>query len=433
VGRLLGVGALALGLLVATGPATRPLGLAGPDRQAKELIGIVLEPGVGTTLTRLGEGLDPYGTRLRVGYADAWTIAPEGRIAALSTHPTETSTTLDSIRFVALGSLRLVPRPIALHGIGLTLFWPTTHRVLALVQNCCAATDDTSIAVVDPGARRIVSRISLGGDAAAWARAADRLVVLVTPTNAIGPARVAVVDAGGRTRTAKLDRIAAGRSWPEDQTEPRLGTQRIPALAADSETGRAYVIQPDGVAAEISLDSLAVSYHELASASLAARLSSWLQPNAEAKGMNGTSWRGQSLGNGFVAVTGTVERAIVNGNSQEMTSAPAGLAIVDVRDWTIRTLDRGADDVAVTDGLLLATGRSWTSAQQQTPTGMGLAAYGSDTKLRFHVFEGASAWVQQTWNGRAYVLVDGRTTVVDLATGRIVEQRAGTTPWLLLP
>jgi hypothetical protein len=64
---------------------------------------------------------------------------------------------------------------------------------------------------------------------------------------------------------------------------------------------------------------------------------------------------------------------------------------------------------------------------------MGLAAYGSDSKLRFQVFEGASAWVQETWNGRAYVLVDGRTNVVDLATGRIVEQRAGTTPWLLLP
>lgn len=429
MGRLLGVGALALGLLVATGPATRPLGLAGPDRQAKEMIGIIVEPG-GTTLTRLGEGLDPFGPRLRVGYADAWTIAPEGRIAAFSTHPTETSTTQDSMRFVALGSLRLVRRPIALHGYGLTLFWPTTHRILALVHNCCAATDDTSIAVIDPGARRIVSRISLGGDAAAWARAGDRLVVLVTPTNAIGPARVAVVDAVGRVRTTKLARIDAGRSLPEDHSS--IGTQRIPALAADAATGRAYVVEPEGLAAEVSLDSLAVSYHELAAESLAARLSAWLQPSAEAKGMNGTSWHGVALGNGFVAVTGTVEHTVMNGNAEEMSSSPGGLAIVDIRNWTIRAIDRGADDVAVTDGLLLATGRSWSSSQQRT-TGMGLVAYGSDTKLRFHVFQGDSAWVQQTWNGRAYVLIDGRTNVVDLATGRIVEQRAGTTPWLLLP
>ena len=426
------MGVLALGLLVAAGPTARPLDLAGSNRQAKGLVGIVLEPSVGTTLTRVGEDLEPFGPKLRVGYADAWTIAPGGRIAALSTHPTETTTTLDAIRFVALGSLRLVPRPIALRGFGLTLFWPTPNRILALVQSCCSATDETSVAVIDPGARRIVSQIPLRGDTVAWTRAGDRLVVLVTPTNAIGPARLVVVAADGRARTAKLDRIAAGHSWPEDQTEPRLGTQRIPALAADSATGNAYVIQPDGLAAEISLDSLAVSYHELAPASLTARLSAWLQPAAEAKGMNGTSWHGLSLGNGFVAVTGTVERAIVNGSTEQMSSSPAGLAIVDVRNWTVRTLDRGADEVAVTDGLLLATGRSWTSAQQAT-TGMGLAAYGSDTKLRFHLFEGGSAWVQQTWNGRAYVLVDGRTTVVDLATGRVIEQRAGTTPWLLLP
>ncbi|MDX6488655.1 MAG: hypothetical protein QOK13_1270 [Gaiellaceae bacterium] len=431
MGRLLGVGALALGLLVAAGPTTRPLGLAAAERQAKNLVGIIEEPGAGTTLSRLDEGLNAYGPRLRVGYADAWTISPQGTLAALSAHASESGGVQDDIRFVALGSLRLVPRPIALGGSGLTLLWTNPYRIVALVQDCCSNT--VSLAVVDPGARRIVSRATMDGDVVAWTRAGDRLLLLVTPTNAIGQARLVVVDAVGGVQTVKLGRIVAGRSWPEDQTEPRLGTQRIPALAADAAGGRAYVIDPDGLAAEISLDSLSVSYHELAPASLAARLSGWLQPKAEAKGVNGTSWHGVSLANGFVAVTGTVEHAVVNAGSEQMTSAPAGLAIVDVRDWTIRTLDRGADDVAVSDGLLLATGRSWTSAQQGTPPGMGLAAYDSDSKLRFHLFEGGSAWVQQTWNGRAYVLVDGRTNVVDLANGRIVEQRAGTTPWLLLP
>jgi hypothetical protein len=430
VGRLLGVGVLALGLLVAAGPTTRPLGLAGSDRQAKNLVGIIEEPGAGTTLSRLDEDLNAYRPRLRVGYADAWTTSPQGTLAALSTHASEIGGVQDDLRFVALGSLRLVPRPIALGGSGLTLLWSNPYRIVALVQDCCSNT--VSVALVDPGARRILSRAPVDGDAVAWTRADDRLFLLVTPTNSIGPARLVVVDAVGGVRTVNLGRIVAGRTWPEDQTEPRLGTQRIPALVADAAAGRAYVIEPDGVAAEISLDSLAVSYHELAPASLAARLSSWLQPAAEAKGVNGTSWRGLSLGNGFVAVTGTTERAIVNGSNEEMTSSPAGLAIVDVRNWTVRTLDRGADDVAVGDGLLLATGRSWTSTQQST-TGMGLAAYGPDSTLRFHLFEGGSAWVQETWNGRAYVLVDGNTTVVELATGRIVEQRAGTTPWLLLP
>jgi hypothetical protein len=228
----------------------------------------------------------------------------------------------------------------------------------------------------------------------------------------------------------KLDRVVAGRSWPEDHSG--LGTQQIPALVSDATSGRAYVIQPDAVAAEVSLASLDVSYHELAPASLAARFSAWLQPAAQAKGMNGTTWNGVALGNGFVAVTGTTERAVLNGGSEQMSSSPAGLAIVDIRNWTIRTLDRGADSVAVSDGLLLATGRSWTSTEQRT-NGMGLAAYGSDRKLRFHLFAGGSAWVQQTWHGRAYVGVDGKTAVVELATGRVVEQRAGEAPLLLLP
>ena len=424
------MGALALGLLVAAGPTARPLGLAGPDRQAKALVGIVGEPDVGTTLTRLDEDLNAYGSRLRVGYADAWTISPQGSIAALSVHPSETSGTQDSIRFVALGSLHLVPRTIPLGGSALTMLWANPYRIVALVQDCC--TNTVSVAVVDSGARRILTSAPLGGDAAVWTRVGDRLLILVTPTNAIGPARLVVVDAVGGVRTVKLERVEAGNSWPDDHSSGMLGTQQIPAIAADPATNRAYVIQPDGPAAEVSLESLDVSYHELAPSSLAARLSAWLQPEAQAKGMNGTAWHGLSLGNGFVAVTGNVQRAVIDGNTEQMSSSPAGLALVDVRNWTIRTIDRGADDVAVADGLLLATGRSWSSTEQRT-TGMGLAAYGPDAKLRFHLFEGSSAWVQQTWGGRAYILVDGKTTVVELATGRIVEQRAGTTPWLLLP
>jgi hypothetical protein len=419
-----------LGLLDAASPTERPLGLNGPHRQAKELVGVVFREGEGTSLTRLDEGLNAYGRRLRVGYLDAWTLSPQGGIAALSTHPSETAGMQDSIRFVALGSLRLVPRPIPLGGSALAMLWANPHRIVALVQDCCSNT--VSIAVVDPGARRIVSSSPLGGDTAVWTRAGDRLLLLVTPTNAIGPAQLVVVDATGGVQTVKLGRIVAGRSWPEDHSAPMLGTQQIPAVAVDSATGRAYVIQPDGLAAEVSLESLDVSYHELAPASLAARLSAWLQPAAQAKGMNGTAWHGVALGNGFVAVTGTVERAVVNGNTEQMSSSPAGVAIVDVRNWTIRTLDRGADAVAVADGLLLATGRSWTSTEQRS-TGMGLAAYGGDTNLRFHLFAGDSAWVEQTWGGRAYVQRDGNTTVVELATGRVVEQRSGATPMVLVP
>lgn len=429
MGRLLGVGALALGLLVTAGPTARPLGLTGSDRQAKELVGIVGDPDSGAMLTLLDDNLNPYGRRVRVGWADVSTISPQGGIAALSTHTSAAAMRQDAIRFVALGSLRLVPRTISLDGSALAMFWPTPNRIVALVQDCCPLVDRVSIAIVDPGARRIVSRVPLEGAAVGWARAGDRLVVLLAPPNAIGPAGLVVADAAG-VRTVELARVVAGYSWPENHSG--FGTQQIPALAADPAAQRAYVIQPDALAAEVSLDSLDVSYHELAPASLGARLSAWLQPDAEAKGINGTAWHGLSLGNGFVAVTGNEEHAVIEDNTERMSGSPTGLEIVDVRNWTIRTIDRGANDVTATDGLLLATGRSWSSTEPRE-TGMGLAAYGGDTRLRFRLFQGSPAWMQQVWRGRGYVVVDGNTSVVELATGRVIEQRPGMPPMLLLP
>ncbi len=115
------MGALALGLLVALGPTARPLGLAGPDRQAKELVGVVFRDGEGNSLIRLDEGLNAYGPSLRVGYLDAWTVSPQGDIAGVSTHATDTGSVEDVLRFVAVRSLKLVPRTIPLKGSALTM------------------------------------------------------------------------------------------------------------------------------------------------------------------------------------------------------------------------------------------------------------------------------------------------------------------------
>ena len=150
--------------------------------------------------------------------------------------------------------------------------------------------------------------------------------------------------------------------------------------------------------------------------------------------MNGPMRYGKWLGDGLVAVTGTDESAAIDANNQMVASgSPAGLAIVDTRDWTIRMLDRGANAVVPTDGLLLATGSSWTT-QSNKPTGMGLAAYGSDRALRFRLFAGAAAWVGVVSGGRAYVYRNGGETasVVDLASGEVVGKRSGRLPYPLL-
>src|SRR5439155_15740195 len=134
------------------------------------------------------------------------------------------------------------------------------------------------------------------------------------------------------------------------------------------------------------------------------------------------------LGDGLLAVTGSDERAVRKSDSSiTMSYDAAGLAIVDTRDWSIQRLDPGADTVTVADGVLLATGRRLAPGQD-TPTGMGLAAYGADRSLRFRLFQGASSWVVGAMGGRAYVesgIGQESIAVVDLGSGAVLEQRPG--------
>jgi DNA-binding beta-propeller fold protein YncE len=255
------------------------------------------------------------------------------------------------------------------------------------------------------------------------------VVVLETPSNAIGPARLDAIGADGSIRSVALDRVVAGATWPQDGSGDPLGTQREAALAVDPDGYRAYVVQPDGPAAEIALRTLAVSYHELsAPRSALRRFSDWFAPAAAAKGMNGPRRTAVWLGDGLLAVTGSDDHSVRKSDSSiEMGVDPAGLAIVDTRDWSIQRLDPGADTVTVADGVLLATGRRLAPGQD-TPTGMGLAAYGADRSLRFRLFQGASSWVVRALGGRAYVesgIGQETIAVVDLGSGKVLEQRPG--------
>ena len=84
--------------------------------------------------------------------------------------------------------------------------------------------------------------------------------------------------------------------------------------------------------------------------------------------------------------------------------------------------------------VLLTTGRR-LALGQQTPTGMGLAAYGADRSLRFRLFQGASSWVVRAIGGRAYVesgIGQESVAVVDLGSGAVLDQRRGPLPTPLL-
>ena len=435
----LGIGAVALVLLLPGRETLRPLSLHGPQRQTKGASVAFLWGGDGGRLTRIDEStLRPIGRpSARLGFVATWAVSrSDPRLLAVGARMFDNDRE-DFVRFVNAGSLRLVKRTVPLGGWARALLWSRPDRVVALVGRCC--TPGTWVVTIDPGARRVVSRVELEGDVSVVARAADSLVLLVTPRQQIGPSRLDVVGADGAVRSVALPRVIAGSFWP-DGTDPNvepIGSMRLPALAVDSVSGHAYVVQPDGPAAEIDLASLAVFYRDLAgSPSLLRRFSGWLTPQAEAKGVNGSSRTGIWLGDGLLAVTGADERAVKTGDRLDVSGTPAGLAIVDTRDWTVRALDPGADWVTPVDGLLLATGSRWTSDAPE-PTGMGLAAYGADRSLRFRLLPGRPVWVEAALAGRAYVSITTESNtspveVVDLASGKVVGERTSPVPTPLL-
>jgi hypothetical protein len=254
-------------------------------------------------------------------------------------------------------------------------------------------------------------------------------MLLLAPVKGIGPARVAIVDRRGAVRFVELERIRAGTQLV-DSTSHRV-RQHLPGLAVDPAGRRAFVVAP-GLVASVDLASLAVSYHEPArTTAVFARLRDWLDPAAYAKGASGPTRTARWLGGGLLAVTGADEQLLTNARGDARSRVlPAGLSLVDTRDWSLRTLADRATDVRVAGDLLLATGSS-------DGDGIGLAAYDRRGDKRFQLFDRRLAWVTQVYDARAYVGItdeDGEKPlrVVDLGAGRSAGVRAQPLPWLLL-
>ena len=430
----LGIGAIALLLLLPAPEHARPLSLHGPQRQGKGTVLAFFSRWDGTRLVRVDErSLQRVGKpSAPLGLVDTWAFsrsAPALLAVAGRTYENDEASVL---RFVNADSRRLIKRTVKLDGLARALLWSRPDRVVAIVSKCC--TQASYVVVVDPGARRVLSSREIPGEVSAVARGAGSLAVLATPRSKIGPSRLDVIGDDGTVRSVALDPVIAGTAWATGEEADPISTTRIPGLAVDPDGSRAYVIQPDGPAAIVDLRTLAVAYHDLAGPrSLLARFSAWLTPAAQAKGGNGPRRSAKWLGDGLIAVTGTNESAAKDSNGGiKMSMAPAGLAIVDTRDWTIRALDPGADAVVPVDGLLLATGSRWSSAEPDQ-TGMGVAAYGPDRTMRFHLFAGRAAWIAAALAGRAYVGFSssngaGGTQVVDLESGQVVGERSSDLP-----
>ena len=376
-------------------------------------------------LTRIdARTLRPSGSAsLRLPFLDAWAVAPGGRLLALAVHPDPVDEP-NVLKVVALPSLHARGAPLTLAGDVSALAWSSPSRVVALVGRfvCCPA--PLSVVIADPLAGRVLRRQRVPGTVLHIARFSHGLVLLTSRSGRIGPASLVVADAHG-LRSASLAPLRAG----EVPGGGGVSQWRLPGLAVDAAGNTAYVIDSDGSAVKVGLATLAVSHHHLSHRrSLLARLDSWLQPSAAAKGDAGPIRHAQWLGDGLLLVAGSNMH-----DTRTLASDPSGLELVDTRSWTAQTVDPHADSFAVAGGLLLATGTRWHGITD--PTGMGLVAYGPDGRRRFALLPGRDVWLDATsaTASRASIGIYGqkRWALVSLPAGRITG-RYDVLPTLLL-
>jgi hypothetical protein len=264
------------------------------------------------------------------GHAFGWSFGPGTSTIVLGTQSVPELRFVDLARMRVLGDLSLARR-----GVVAATAWPVANRVLAVVQSpgCCLGA--ATAFVVDAHVRRIVSSRPLRGSLVAVTRSRTGLVMLLGPRRSLGPTRLVVLDLSGRLRVARLDAIRSGASAVESYERP--GSQQMPGLALDP-AGRAFVVAARGPIAEVNLRSLRVVYHRTRALSTRADIPAV-----------GSTRVARWLPGGRLAVTGW-DSAYRGGRYTEM---PAGLSLVDVRNWVVRRIDPEARSVVVATAALI--------------------------------------------------------------------------------
>jgi hypothetical protein len=337
---------------------------------------------------------------------------------------------------VDVAGMRLLGRVVLDSGGGApsALAWLGPRRVATVTQGDGGA----SLVLVDPLARRVLAHQRLGGVLADSVRLPGRLVLLLTPDGAIGPARLAVVDGRGAVRTVTLRGIAAGFKPPAVEGPSAVGQQQVAGLAVDAAGGRAFVVAADQPVAEVDLASLRVADHAPRQpVGWLGRLAGWLAPPAQAKAVSGPARQACWLGDGLLAVAGSEARVHKDAGGQvQNEQVPSGVKLLEVRGWTVRPLDPQASQVSYQSGWLLTFGGGWSGAEQRWH-GAGLGVYGPGGRRPLHLFGTRFAAEVHVNGDLAYVGLqesDGGSTavIVDLRSGRVLAERSGLLPYLLL-
>lgn len=357
--------------------------------------------------------------RLEEEYVADFALSPDGRRMALGAEMRGRIQLVDLDRWRTVGAIEL-PGPRAAGTSGLV--WVSPRRLLALSGLAYGA--PATPVVVDPVGRRVVHEADWRGRPLQPHAAGDRLVFLSAPQGRSAPSRARLVsyDAAGRLRELRLERIVAG-TW-------RIGRRPWhhvePALAVTPNGTRAYVVAGDArLVAEVDLRRWKVAYHEVSEpVSAMRRLLHLVEPPAHAKEpVDSQVRRAEVLLNGAIAVTGEDTRA--TDPPHGAPPIPFGVWLLDPRTWTVRAVDRDAQDFTVAGGRVLA--RRWSMAGGRRP--IGLRAYDTAGALSWARFEGADTIVRGAAGRHAYVEVKRagrrRIHVLELDSGRTVR----TLPW----
>jgi hypothetical protein len=216
-----------------------------------------------------------------------------------------------------------------------------------------------------------------------------------------------VVDGNG-VRTVTLEHVAAGSTVPEPNDPQSIVHSARPGLATDSVGGHAFVVSGDGSIAEVELESLTVSYHQLAPVAR--------QPEAVSDGGGGTLGEGSIriarwVGEGRFVATGGEDMIAQSPNGPVQGHENAGLRLVDTTTWQQTVLDENVDWFAWTGRFIV--GQSYPPHR--------LVVFDPHGDLRFRRTLAANG--VQVAGGRAYLTLGNeyrrhRVRVVDLESGR---------------
>lgn len=339
--------------------------------------------------------------------------SPDGKTLALGAGERGYVQLVDLERMRSLGTLDL-----GAGGFVERLHWTAPDRLLVSLGG-----QTGRVAALDPATGEIRSSHELRGTILRSSEAGDELVLLLAPADGIGPAGVARFD-GRSVRVAELSEIRAGLEQVGDVEEDYRARQSLPALAVDPTGTRALVVPAGNRVGEVDLRTMEVSYHDLSEpVSLLGRLRDWLEPAAEAKLIDGPERSAVWLPSGLVAVSG----ADYSADGDDFDVTPAGLALIDPDDWTVRRVSDEPSSVELREGVLLA------SAWPRDGVPLTLLVADPDGTERFTLVPEKGDLAQASGEHLYVASGEGRRyEIVDLVTGATVGRATPERPtWLV--